>query len=408
MLLSSKKHVVCAISGGVDSAVTAYMLLKEGYRVSGIFMKNWDTQNESLEASTNTCSLIKDKEDARYVCEKLNIPFFYVDFSKFYWNRVFSEFLNEYENGLTPNPDILCNKYIKFPMLLEYCKKNMDSVDYLATGHYAQVKFNNETQKYHLYKSQDHLKDQTFFLCQLDQNTLKQTLFPIGKYEKSYVRKIASEIGLDRVSSKKGSVGICFIGKRKFSDFIDQYLPRKYGEIVDVESGKVIGAHRGIHHFTIGQRLNCIQIGQKPYFVTKKDVENKKVYAACGTDHPALYCDEFYVNKPHWISQNYENESNEFILQSNIDFKFQQKHYESPILFMKKIQIENGEVKYLVKSKYALRGLAPGQFSVFYSKNECIGSAKILATSKSLYDLNYQGPIVNTDKLLTKRYVETK
>jgi tRNA (5-methylaminomethyl-2-thiouridylate)-methyltransferase len=275
----------------------------------------------------------------------------------------------------------------------------------LITWHYAQVKFNEETQKYHLYKSQDHLKDQTFFLCQIDQNTLKQTLFPIGKYKKSYIRKVASEIGLDRVSNKKGSVGICFIGKRKFSDFIDQYLARQYGEIIDVESGTVIGAHRGIHHFTIGQRLNCVPTGQKPYFVAKKDVVNKIVYAACGTDHPSLYCDEFYVSQPHWISQNYENTMNDIILDSQIDFKYQQKHNESAILYMKKILNDNGEIKYLVKSKYAFRGLAPGQFSVFYSKDECIGSAKIIATPKSLFDLNYQGPIVNTDKLLSKKYL---
>ncbi|CAF0931287.1 unnamed protein product [Brachionus calyciflorus] len=395
------QHVVCAISGGVDSAVSAYLLKKEGYKVTGCFMKNWNRQEELF----NNCSMDKDLEDAEYVCKKLEIPFLTVDFSKQYWNKVFSQFLLEYQIGMTPNPDILCNKYIKFPMLVQHCLSNIDNVDYIATGHYSRLKYDEKV------KRLDELKDQSFFLSQIDPSLLCNILFPVGDMLKSEVRKLAANLGLDRIHKKKSSVGICFIGKRKFSDFIDEYLPKEPGMIIHLENEKSMGEHNGIHHFTIGQRIvinDKINVTKEAFYVAKKDLNKNIIFVVPGTDHPSLYYNQFIVEKPHWICENREeNATDDIVLNENFEFKFQNKHYQSKIKYLKKQHDpNNNDYRYIVQTEKNFRAVPKGQFAVFYDGEECIGSAKIIDTPKSLYDEGYiMGPIINSDKSLNKKYI---
>ncbi|RMZ94236.1 mitochondrial tRNA-specific 2-thiouridylase 1, partial [Brachionus plicatilis] len=353
-----------------------------------------------------------DLEDAEYVCRKLDIPFKIVDFSRQYWNKVFSQFVLEYQQGLTPNPDILCNKFIKFPLLLDHCIANFDHIDYIATGHYSRLEYDNKIKKFRLLKGIDELKDQSFFLAQLEPSLLPRILFPVGQMFKSEVRKIAHDLGLDRVHRKKSSVGICFIGKRKFSDFIDEYIVQEPGTIVDLETSEIMGQHCGIHHFTIGQKIAINEIKnvkKKAYFVARKDFDKKIVYVVPGTDHPALYFDQFEIEKPHWLCENKELVADDVILNQDYEFKYQNKHYQSKIIYLrKKFLIESNQTKYFVKTLNHFRAVPKGQYAVFYNGQECIGSAKIINTPLSLYDKKYSGKIINSDKLLNKNYVSNK
>ena len=250
-----KKRVVLGLSGGVDSAVAAYLLKQQGYEVIGVFMRNWDSQlnNDILGNPTNDndiCPQEQDYNDAKAVAKHLGIEIRRVDFIKEYWDKVFTYFIDEYAKGRTPNPDILCNKHIKFKAFLEYAEEL--NADFIATGHYARVE-HHEGKDSVMLKGIDQNKDQTYFLCQLNQKQLQASLFPLGNITKQEVRKIAEELDLP-VAHKKDSTGICFIGERDFKQFLQNYIPAKPGKMVDIQTGKVIGDHIGIMYYTIGQR----------------------------------------------------------------------------------------------------------------------------------------------------------
>ena len=242
--MKKKETIVVGMSGGVDSSIVALKLKKQGYNVIGLFMKNWEESTD-----TGHCTSEQDYEDVQKVCNKIGIPYYSVNFSKEYMNRVFKYFLEEYKRGRTPNPDVLCNREIKFGPFLEYAKKL--GADYIATGHYAQRERKNGYT--YLKKAVDTNKDQTYFLNQLNQDQLGYTLFPIGDMLKPDLRKIAEEYDLS-TAHKKDSTGICFIGERNFKEFLSQYLPNQKGDIVDIDTGKVMGRHDGLMYYTIGQR----------------------------------------------------------------------------------------------------------------------------------------------------------
>ena len=269
------KKVVVGMSGGVDSSVAALLLKKQGYEVIGLFMRNWDaTLNNDIEGNptlnNNICPQEQDYNDALKVCQELDIPLHRVDFIKEYWDNVFTYFLDELKKGRTPNPDLMCNKYIKFDVFIKEARKL--GADYIATGHYART--NNSK----LLRGLDQNKDQSYFLAQLTPNQLKDVLFPVGELTKVEVRKIALENNL-YTAKKKDSTGICFIGERHYQEFISNYLKPNPGDIVDVETKEVIGRHTGLMNYTIGQRRNVgIAGNDKKHFVCGKDVEKNILY----------------------------------------------------------------------------------------------------------------------------------
>ncbi|XP_056429668.1 mitochondrial tRNA-specific 2-thiouridylase 1 isoform X2 [Hyla sarda] len=311
------RHVVCAMSGGVDSAVSALLLRRRGYQVTGVFMNNWDVVDEH-----GMCTAEKDCEDAYRVCQKLDIPFHQVSYVKEYWHDVFSYFLNEYEKGRTPNPDILCNKHIKFNHFLNYAIDNLGA-DAIATGHYARTSHEDDEIFQHQYvksphtlfrnrfeirnnvkllQAADYFKDQTFFLSQISQYALRKTLFPLGDLTKDFVKKIAAEAGFHHVLKRKESMGICFIGERNFEKFILEYLEPQPGKFVSIEDGKILGTHKGWFLFTLGQRARIGGL-RDPWFVVDKDVSNGDIFVAPCTDHPALFRDLLRTDRMHWISE---------------------------------------------------------------------------------------------------------
>ncbi|XP_039719092.1 mitochondrial tRNA-specific 2-thiouridylase 1 isoform X2 [Pteropus medius] len=311
------RHVVCALSGGVDSAVAALLLRRRGYQVTGVFMKNWDSLDEH-----GVCTADKDCEDAYRVCQILDIPFHQVSYVKEYWNDVFSDFLNEYEQGRTPNPDIMCNKYIKFSCFFRYALDNLGA-DAVATGHYARTSLEDEEvfQQKHikrpeglfrnrfevrnatkLLQAADSLKDQTFFLGQVSQDALRRALFPLAGLTKDFVKKIAAENRLHHVLQRKESMGICFVGKRNFENFILQYLQPRPGRFISIEDNKVLGTHKGWFLYTLGQRAKIGGL-REPWYVAEKDGGRGDVFVAPGTDHPALFRDLLRTSRVHWIAE---------------------------------------------------------------------------------------------------------
>ena len=280
---NKKVKVMVGLSGGVDSAVAAYLLIQQGYEVVGGFMRNWDAiangdflGNPTLNESQ--CPQEKDYEDAIRVAEKLNIPLYRIDFVKEYWDYVFSYFIDEYKLGRTPNPDIFCNKYIKFDKFLNFALEN--GFDMIATGHYAK-RVEVEDNRVEMHKSFDQNKDQTYFLSQVSQEQLQKCLFPLEGISKDEVRKIARELELD-IANKKDSTGVCFIGERNFKQFLNNYLPAKRGDIVDIKSGNIVGKHDGVLYYTLGQRrglgIGGIKgVDPKSWFVIAKDVQKNKI-----------------------------------------------------------------------------------------------------------------------------------
>ena len=279
------KKVIVGISGGVDSIVSAYLLKKEGYLVEGLFMRNWDSSinndiNGNPTLNNNICSQEQDYNDALNVCEKLGIKLHRIDFIKEYWDYVFTYFLDELKKGRTPNPDIMCNKYIKFDMF----KKEADKLgaDYIATGHYARMIDGK------LYKGIDKNKDQTYFLSQVSKKQLSNVIFPIGELTKPQVRKIAKDLDL-LVADKKDSTGICFIGERNFKEFLTNYLPNQEGDIVDIDTKEILGKHIGLMYYTIGQRRGLDIGGNKDrLYVVGKDLKNNILYVSLGDDTKCL------------------------------------------------------------------------------------------------------------------------
>lgn len=294
----SNQRVVVGMSGGVDSSVTALLLKQQGYDVIGIFMKNWDDTDEF-----GHCTAEDDAEDVRRVCAQLDIPCYTVNFEKQYYDKVFEYFLDEYRNGRTPNPDVMCNREIKFG---EFLQKAVDlGADYLATGHYARVE-RGQDGRYRLLRGVDSNKDQSYFLNALNQKQLSRAMFPIGHLPKSEVRRLAEEAGL-ATAKKKDSTGICFIGERNFREFLSQYLPARPGEM-RTPDGEVKGQHYGLMYYTLGQRQGLGIGGSgtgEPWFVVDKDLDSNVLYVVQGDDHPAMYAHSLVATGVNWIDERF-------------------------------------------------------------------------------------------------------
>ncbi|XP_058464508.1 mitochondrial tRNA-specific 2-thiouridylase 1 isoform X1 [Malaya genurostris] len=370
------RKVVVGISGGVDSAVTAYLLKKKGYKIQGAFMKNWDLIDES-----GYCSGEQDWIDAQKLCRQLNIPLQQVNFVKEYWLEVFGNFLADYNIGVTPNPDILCNKHIKFNLFFKQAREKMGA-DAIATGHYARTNFGPFLENYdakskvHLLTGLDEIKDQTFFLSQISSEALRYTMFPIGGMRKAAVKQLAIDVGLSWFAKKKESMGICFVGKRSFQDFIAEYIESKPGDFVDFNTGKVVGRHKGIHHWTVGQKAKiggCL----RPYYIFQKDVHNNVIYLASGIDNPLLMTDMLYVEKPVWINMPTQLENDVW----NCEFRFQ---HTKPLVPCSIIATDDRGDHLFVKLDVPLTAITPGQYAVFYKHGECFGSARIIKPGPSM------------------------
>lgn len=349
-------RVVIGMSGGVDSSVAALILKQQGYNVIGVFMKNWEEKDEF-----GYCTAAEDYEDVRAVCDQIGIPYYGVNFQKEYWDRVFTYFLDEYKRGRTPNPDVMCNKEIKFKAFLEYAMKL--GADYIATGHYARVGYDGE---YRLLRGVDSNKDQTYFLCMLGQYQLSKTIFPVGSLNKSEVRKIARDNNI-KTAEKKDSTGICFIGERKFKEFLSNYIPSKPGEIKTL-LGEKIGHHDGLMYYTLGQRKGLGIGGQgtgEPWFVVKKDLENNILYVVQG-DHPSLYSDGLHALDINWINSMDESDSFECTA------KFRYRQPDQKVTVKKN---KDGSVD--VEFDRPQKAVTPGQAVVFYKGDICLGGGTI-------------------------------
>ncbi len=350
--------IVVGISGGVDSSVAAYLLKKQGHEVIGLFMINWEEKN-------GACTAEEDYEDVKRVCNKLGIPYFSVNYAKEYYQRVFKYFLEEYKAGRTPNPDVLCNREIKFGPFLD--KALALGADMIATGHYA--KKIEKDGKFYLAKADDLNKDQSYFLNQLSQYQLSKVLFPLAEISKPQVREIAKKLELS-TASKKDSTGICFIGERNFKKFLSEFLPAQPGEIVDAQ-GKVVGKHDGLMYYTLGQRrgLNIGGLkggnGQR-WFVLEKDLQNNRLIVSQGEDD-LLFSDGLIATDMNWIPERPNQE--EFVC-------FAKFRYRQPD---QKVKVKiTGETTIQVDFDQKQRAITPGQFVVLYdNQGLCLGGGII-------------------------------
>ncbi len=365
------KKVLLGLSGGVDSAVAAYLLIKQGYDVTACFMRNWDaTMNGDFlgnpTLNNDQCPQEKDYDDAVMVANKLGIPIIRHDYIKEYWDNVFTYLIKEYEIGRTPNPDIFCNKYIKFGPFLEFALAN--GYDYIAMGHYA--KRVDDEHGAHLYKSYDKNKDQTYFLSQISQFQLKSCLFPLGDIDKSEVRRIAHELNLTSVMDKKDSTGICFIGERNFREFLKNYIPAQEGDIVDIASSRVVGRHVGVMYYTIGQRKG-LGIGgiqgedARGWFVVDKDVKKNILYVTSGSDESYLYSKACIIDTLSFT--NTAPREGEHIMA-----KFRYRQEDNPIVIH---YIDNEHL--LLTFDQPVKAVTPGQAAVLYRNDECLGGGLI-------------------------------
>ena len=393
------KKVIVGLSGGVDSSVSALLLKEQGYEVIGLFMKNW--HDESLTIS-NDCPWLEDSNDAMLVANKLNIPFQTIDLSKEYQSRIINYMFDEYKMGKTPNPDILCNREIKFDIFLKLAL-NLGA-DYIATGHYCQVEsFNKNNKKiFRLLSGDDHLKDQSYFLCQLTQKQLSKVIFPIGKLTKKEVREIAKKNDLI-TAEKKDSQGLCFVGKVKLPDFLKQKLIPKKGKVIKVDNnfisydkeesdfesnksyleflcspknfsetdGEFIGNHNGAFFYTVGQRKG-LDIGgfKDPLFVLAKDIDKNILYVGMGSDHPALFKKALFISKKdiHWVR-------NDLTIQPNQSMEvYFRVRYRQPLEKGKIFMYSNG---LFILFDRPISSIASGQFASWYIENELIGSGVI-------------------------------
>ncbi|MFT6636995.1 tRNA 2-thiouridine(34) synthase MnmA [Alcanivorax sp.] len=356
-------HVIVGMSGGVDSSVAAARLIDAGYQVEGLFMKNWNEDD-----GTDYCTAREDLLDAMQVAGVLGIELHTANFAEQYWDRVFAHFLAEYKAGRTPNPDILCNKEIKFQAFLDHAITL--GADYIATGHYSQVSHSDKAQ---LLRAVDTNKDQTYFLHAVDYQKFDRTLFPLGDLEKPEVRRIAEEKGFDN-HKKKDSTGICFIGERRFKDFLEQYLPAQPGTIED-DHGNVIGKHDGLMYYTLGQRQGLgigglASASEAPWYVAGKDLDRNVLIAVQGTDHPLLYSRELTSAPMQWVALEAPT------LPARLTAK---TRYRQPDQSCTVSDAGDGRVHVIFDQPQ--RAVTPGQSVVFYDGPVCLGGAVIEETA---------------------------
>lgn len=357
------EKIIVGLSGGVDSSVSALLLQKQGLKIEGLFMKNWEEED-----TESYCAAAEDVKDAQSICDKLAIPLNTVNFSIEYWDEVFERFVKEYSEGLTPNPDILCNREIKFKAFLEHATDL--GAEKIATGHYARVA--EQEGQYFLLRGKDQNKDQSYFLYTLGQGELSRTLFPVGELEKSEVRKLAEKAGFI-THDKKDSTGICFIGERPFREFLSQYIPAQKGEIQTPE-GQVIGEHGGAMYYTFGQRQG-LGIGgvkgasEEPWFVVGKNVEKNILIAVQGHDHPLLFSKGLHTRELSWIAGRPPSAS------FKCTAKTRYRQTDQPCAVE---QLSDDEFK--VTFDQSQRAVTPGQSVVFYDGEKCLGGGVIQTT----------------------------
>ena len=358
---NSQKKVIVGMSGGVDSSVSAYLLQQQGYQVAGLFMKNWEEDDNE-----EYCSAATDLADAQAVCDKLGIELHTVNFAAEYWDNVFELFLAEYKAGRTPNPDILCNKEIKFKAFLEFAAEDLGA-DYIATGHYVRRRDIDGTTQ--LLRGVDTNKDQSYFLYTLSHEQVAQSLFPVGELEKPEVRKIAEQLDL-ATAKKKDSTGICFIGERKFRDFLGRYLPAQPGKIMTVD-GEEIGQHQGLMYHTLGQRKGLgiggtKDGGEDPWYVVEKDLENNVLLVAQGHDHPSLYSQGLIAQQLHWVDRKTVTEPFRCVVKTR---------YRQPDIACTVTPIDDERIE--VRFDEPVAAVTPGQSAVFYIDAVCRGGGVI-------------------------------
>lgn len=363
--MSNKPKVIIGLSGGVDSSVGVIKLLEQGYDVEAIFMRNWDSavNNDVLgnpDLLEDVCPQEKDYQDAVKVAEQLGIKLHRIDFIEEYWNEVFTYFLNEYKKNRTPNPDILCNKEIKFKSFL--LKAEEMGADYIAMGHYARVIHDGD--KHYLLRGVDRNKDQTYFLCQLTSKQISKALFPIGDLEKKEVRRIANEFNL-AVANKKDSTGVCFIGERNFKEFLKNYLPANPGNMV-TSSGEVVGRHEGIMYYTIGQR-HGLGIGGPgdAWFVIGKNPQNNELVVGQGDEQELLYANRAIIRGINIINGPLENSD-------TLSAKFR---YRAPDVNIKIKYLDEDTIEVFMNEP--VKAVTPGQACVFYDGEYCLGGGTI-------------------------------
>jgi len=361
MIQSHRQRVIVGMSGGVDSSVAALLLLEQGYEVQGLFMKNWEEDDEA-----GYCAAEEDLRDAQAVCDRLGITLHTVNFSHEYWDRVFEYFLSEYRAGRTPNPDIMCNREIKFRAFLGHA---MDlGANLIATGHYARAGRDEQGTPL-LLRGLDRNKDQSYFLCMLQAGQLERVLFPVGELEKPRVRQMAEAAGLI-THDKKDSTGICFIGERKFSEFLKRFLPAQPGQIV-TDVGEIIGEHQGLMYYTLGQRQG-LGIGgrqgasEEPWYVVAKDLAENRLIVGQGHDHPLLFHQALIASQLNWISGDVPNEP----LRCTAKIRYRQPD-QGCILH----QVSGG--RWQLDFEKSQRAITPGQAVVFYQDEVCLGGAII-------------------------------
>ena len=358
---NAMKKVICGMSGGVDSSVSAFILQQQGYQVEGLFMKNWEEDDD-----TDYCTAAADLADAQAVCDKLGIKLHKINFAAEYWDNVFEHFLSEYKAGRTPNPDILCNKEIKFKAFLEYAAEDLGA-NYIATGHY--VRRRGADDKAQLLRGLDANKDQSYFLYTLSSKQVGQSLFPVGDIEKPIVRAIAEDLDLI-TAKKKDSTGICFIGERKFKDFLARYLPAQPGNIRTVE-GDIIGRHDGLMYHTLGQRKG-LGIGgvkgasEEAWYVVEKDLVNNELIVAQGHDHSALLSTGLIAQQLHWVDRQPIREP----LRCTVKTRYRQT--DVPCMIE---PIDDESIKVIFDEPQI--AVTPGQSAVFYLDEVCLGGGII-------------------------------
>lgn len=360
-MIKTLANIVVGLSGGVDSSVAALLLKQSDYHVQGIFMKNWEEDDQD-----GACTAEDDLADARQVANTLDIELHGVNFADQYWDKVFEYFLQEYGAGRTPNPDILCNKEIKFKAFLDYALSQ--GADKIATGHYARIK--EDKGDFHLLRGKDIQKDQTYFLYALNQYQLSHTLFPVGELEKSQVRELAKLHHLV-THNKKDSTGICFIGERDFKAFLKKYLPAQPGEIRVLDNNDVVGQHDGLMYYTLGQRQGLKIGGQKnyadePWYVASKDLEKNILYVVQGSQHPALYQSKVIFADINWICDT----------PNTLPYACTARtRYRQPDTVCNIIRLDNTSGTVIFEQPQW--AATPGQSIVFYQGDECLGGGII-------------------------------